>query len=141
MRAVQEKCDAGVSEIGARLAPAVQLARRLGEVPEAERGAAMLGAIAAGMLGRWRVDDYREVIFQGLLGGGMEHSRATVLVTRYVDDAPPLENCALAFQVALAAIVGAEDEPPGETQAPPATRRRRSRGASSASPTSTAAAP
>lgn len=142
MRNIQEKCDAGLPEIASRLAPMMQLGAALLNASKSERAAHMLRALAGGTLGRWKIDDYREPIFQGLIGGGMDATLATILVKGYVDEAPPLESCILAFQIAMAALLGAEDEPVGETTPPRkrGTASRRSRATRSASETSTPAA-
>ena len=149
VRALQEKCDAGPSELARRLAPMFQLAgmpKPDPSLPEAEQRAqsqaAMLRALMGGAFGSWRIDDYRETILQALIGGGLGHTDATILVGRYVDTAPPLESAALALKILLAWLLGPEDEPVGESPRPakPA-RKSRSRAASSASPSSMPPAP
>jgi len=109
-RAVQERCDAGPME----------LLRRYTD-------------------GSWRVDDLREVIRQGLIGGGMAVAEADQLLKSNFDDLPLAQFTPLAQAVVMASVVGVPDEspPPGETKT--GTRRKtRSRTASSASGTSTA---
>lgn len=111
-RKVQEKCDAGPAEILARLAPAFTARRQ---------GLSLDQILAMGLLGRWRIDDIREVILQGLLGGGMAGPDALRLVRDWVEERPLLESVAVAYAVALAGVIGAEDEKPaGELQAAPA---------------------
>lgn len=73
--------------------------------------------------GRWRVDDLRETILRGLIGGGMDNSAATRLVQANFDDQPLQQFVSLAQGIVLAAVVGAEDEelgePEGEDQTSP----------------------
>jgi hypothetical protein len=64
--------------------------------------------------GMWKVEDIREVIRCGLIGGGMAPAQALKLVITYVDGRPPMENVALAQKVLGAGLVGAVDEPVGE---------------------------
>lgn len=108
-RKVQEKCDAGPGELLARLAPAY-LARQAG---------LQVGQIlAGGYMGTWRIDDVREVILQGLLGGKMDLKEATDLVKVWVDERPLFDAVGVAYQVVLASVIGAEDEAPvGESAA------------------------
>lgn len=85
LRALQERCDAGPQTLLQRL-----------------------------MDGSWRVDDVRETILQGLIGGGMAQHEATNLLGRYFDDLPMTQFVATASGVLLAALVGTEDEDLGE---------------------------
>jgi hypothetical protein len=137
IRAIQERCDAGLPEIAARLAPVIRL-RQATMAAKAERAAAMVGAIADGAVGTGRVDDYREVIFQGLVGAGEGGTMAGVIVRAEVDDHAPLEMCLLALEIIMAVLLGPEDEPaPGETtgaKASPPSRARRSAGPASTRP-------
>lgn len=106
---VQEKCDAGPSEILARLAPAF-FARK--------QGMSFDDIIAMGYLGKWRIHDVREVILQGLLGHNMPGPEALKLVRDWVDERPLIEAVGVAYQIVLGSIVGAEDEQAaGESQA------------------------
>lgn len=92
--------------------------------------------------GEWRVDDVREVIRLGLIGGGMPALEALKLVRRYVDDIPAwTENAMLAGAILGAALMGVEDEEPGKPQAGEAKHRPRSRAKKPASPKSTATEP
>jgi hypothetical protein len=109
---VQEKCDAGPAEILARLAPPFY-ARQQG-IPVDQ-------IIGMGMLGKWRIHDIREVILQGLLGGGMEGQQAQRLVRDWVDDRPLIESASTAYEIVLASYIGPGDEDAvGESQAAPA---------------------
>jgi hypothetical protein len=87
---LQEKCDAGPAFILERLAT-----------------------------GRWKVEDIRETIRLGLIGGaggdkGFSPSKATTLVQRYVDARPLQENINHAYAILAASVVGHEDEPLGK---------------------------
>ncbi|WP_341989757.1 GTA-gp10 family protein [Azorhizobium sp. AG788] len=64
--------------------------------------------------GRWLVDDLRETLRLGLIGGGLKPLEALTLVQRYVDDRPLNENVIPAYAVLSAALVGALDEPVGK---------------------------
>lgn len=112
-RAVQERCDAGP----------MALLRRYTD-------------------GTWRVDDLREVIRQGLIGGGMVVAEADQLLRHHFDDLPLAQFVTLAQAIVIASVVGVPDEsaPPGETKTE-ARRKTRSRKASSGSARSTAKAP
>lgn len=89
--------------------------------------------------GTWRVDDVRETVRLGLIGGGMDPLRALGLVMRYVDPPRPLaESVPLAQAILSVLLFGADDEdsPLGKPLAK--KRRRRSRTEDSPSPDSTA---
>lgn len=60
----------------------------------------------------WRVEDVRETIRLGLIGGGMAPHAALVLVSRYVDGCL-IDNVAVAIDVLAASLMG----PPGEETA------------------------
>lgn len=77
LRELQDKCGAGPAEILRRVAD-----------------------------GTWRVDDLREVLRLGLIGGGKAPLEALALVQRYVDERPLLESVMPARAVLLAALVG-----------------------------------
>lgn len=80
------------------------------------------------MSNEYRVDDVREIIRLGLIGGGMPATDAIKLVKRYVDDRPAWhENAMLASAVLGAAIMGVPDEEPGKSQAGEAKAPRPSR--------------
>lgn len=107
LRALQEKCDAGPMELLGRY-----------------------------VQGNWRVDDVREAILQGLIGGGMESGPATKLVQTNFDDLPIQQFIPLAQAVVMASVIGIGDEPPGEPEAG-ADQTKPSPAASSVSPRST----
>lgn len=68
--------------------------------------------------GRWRVDDVRETIRQGLVGGGklvtssgtIDDVRINRLIRNYVDERPWLPNVAIAASILNAAVIGPEDD-------------------------------
>ena len=60
-------------------------------------------------LGKQRVEDIRQTIRLGLIGGGMEAEKAYTLVERYVDQRPQLVNKGPALAILGAALVGADD--------------------------------
>lgn len=74
---LEEKCSAGVAEIYDRLRS-----------------------------GRWWINDVRETLRLGLIGGGMEPPKALILIRRYVDDRPWTESLQPALAVIMSAMVG-----------------------------------
>lgn len=65
--------------------------------------------------GAWRIEDIREIIRCGLIGGGMAPANAVNLVALYVETRPPMENLALAQRILGAGLIGAgKDEVLGE---------------------------
>lgn len=76
----------------------------------------------------WKIDEYREVILQGLLGAGMELDKARPLIRKWVDQRPAKESILPATLILMAFIVGGPEpkkdptpepkvETPTETQA------------------------
>lgn len=142
-RDLEKARDAGLGEIAARLAPLV----RLIELGVGDKPGALTLAIAGGHLGAARLDDVREPILQGLIGGGMNSTEAGALVANVFDEAlreergPMFRWAPLAFAIVTQALIGLEDEPQqGERKAAPPEDpgRRRSRTARPASSSSTA---
>jgi len=98
--------------------------------------------------GTWMVDDVREVLRLGLIGGGMAPVDALQLINAYVDGEPLAPNVLPAQLIMTAALVGVPDDQPevGEGDAPPEkpeakgaktsspSRKSTARGRSSASP-------
>lgn len=64
--------------------------------------------------GEWRVDDLRETILQGLIGGGLDQPAATKLLLGHFDDLPLQPFIIIAQAIVMAAVVGAGDEDLGE---------------------------
>lgn len=120
-RAIDARCKAGPDEILARLFPIAQALAK---------GMTVSQACAMGMSGGWRVDDMREVILQGLIGGGLGPVEAAELVRRQVDERLDFKaNLALAYGVVKASLDEGVDEPletaPGKKPAAGRARRRR----------------
>lgn len=91
--------------------------------------------------GDWHVDDLRETIRLGLIGGGAKPTDAVKLVERYVDGRPLNESRVPAQVILVAALSGVPDDVVGkaepENAAPEATVMEPD---ASASPASTARA-
>ena len=85
---LQEKCDAGPYHLVTRLAD-----------------------------GTWRINDIRETLRLGLIGGGLNQEDARRLIEQHVDRVPLADNVPNASAVLLAAVIGVEDERLGEPQA------------------------
>lgn len=64
-----------------------------------------------------RINDYREPIRLGLIGGGEKPAIALRLVQRYVDSRPAMESVPLARSIVMAALVGVEGDDVGKSQA------------------------
>lgn len=81
------------------------------------------------MRGTWRVDDIRETIRLGLIGGGLDPIKSLSLVGRYVDGRPLAESVQVAQAVLSVLLFGVneEDNPlpkkdaPAETTSPSRT--------------------
>lgn len=67
--------------------------------------------------GEWKIEDIAQVIRLGLIGGDMKPTDALILVRRYVEERPLLENLPFAVAILTAALLGAKDEPVGEPDA------------------------
>jgi len=63
---------------------------------------------------RWHINDVRETIRIGLIGGGMEPVKAHVLVKRYVDERPWSESIQAATLILMAAMVGVPGDEVGK---------------------------
>ena len=88
--------------------------------------------------GDWRVEDVRETIRLGLIGGGLAPERALILVKRYVDERPLMENLFTAQAVLIAAVIGVPEDPVGKQ---PAEGDRTEETASPSPPSTEQAAP
>jgi hypothetical protein len=116
LRELQEKCDCGPQWLYER--------------------------VALNRHGGWRVDDVRETIRLGLIGGGLKPADAHRLCVHYIDAVPAglLENRNVAQAIIAAALVGPPEEPVGKSAAAEGTGQSPS-AASSPSPPSTEPAP
>jgi hypothetical protein len=103
IRRIEAKCEAGVGEVGRRLSRALLIVRQVGQL-------SMVEALAGGL--DIRADDVREVIYQGLVGGGMSPGDATALVRREIDERG-LRGLVDNVGVALLALCGANEAPEG----------------------------
>lgn len=65
----------------------------------------------------WRVQDLRETIRLGLIGGGKSPADAMVLVRRYVDARPLLESVPVALEILVGALTMPEDSGGGKATA------------------------
>lgn len=66
---------------------------------------------------RWRVEDIREIIRLGLIGGGLTPLKAHTLVERYVDNRPWAESLAPAQTILYTAMVGDLTDSVGKDEA------------------------
>ena len=80
---LEEKCDAGIAAIFARIQE-----------------------------GKWKFNDIRETLRLGLIGGGAAPDKAARLVQRYCDDRPWAESVLPAQAVLIAAMVGVPKDDP-----------------------------
>jgi tail tube GTA-gp10-like protein len=61
--------------------------------------------------GQWKVNDIRETLRWGLIGGGMKPAKAAEMVRDFIEDGNPLlPNLLIAQRVAQAGWVGAPEE-------------------------------
>lgn len=81
---------------------------RLGEVRklQAQTGLGVPALLRNLQSDNYKVDDFRETILQGLLGGGMDVERARGLVKKWVDQRPARENVIPAISILMAWLVG-----------------------------------
>lgn len=77
---------------------------------EDKRGCSAIEVMDRLQARKWFVDDVREVIRLGLIGGGQTPDMARVLTKRYVDERPLLENCMQALIILAAALAGSPDD-------------------------------
>jgi len=127
IRAIEERCDAGIPELLVRLEPLVR---------GIQANLTFRQLLQGRMLGAWRIDDVREPLLQGLIGGGMGSTEAGVLIRAVFDERISFSFAPLAYLVLEAAWHGPPDDLPGETPAAPKKpARRRSPKAGPASPT------
>lgn len=91
---LEEKCNAGIAEILRRLET-----------------------------GTWRLNDVRETIRFGLIGGGMTPDKAMMAVNLHVHGQPLAKSVMIAHAVIAAALVGVPDDPVGKKTASEAKTR------------------
>lgn len=65
----------------------------------------------------WLVDDIRETIRLGLIGGGKTPSEAHALAVRYFDERPPLESRPAAQVILMAGVAGVPEDVVGKAEA------------------------
>lgn len=65
----------------------------------------------------WLLNDIREVIRFGLIGGGAKPPEALRLVRTFVEKRPPLENLLTATAILTVGLMGAPEEDVGESSA------------------------
>jgi hypothetical protein len=82
---LEEKCGAGLSEIMQRL-----------------------------LTDRWKINDVRETLRLGLIGGGTKPEDAKKLLRRYFEDTPIGEHVPVARVILMAAILGVPGDPVGK---------------------------
>jgi hypothetical protein len=64
--------------------------------------------------GTWRLQDVRETIRLGLIGGGMDPAKAIEAVRRHVDEGPLTSSVLLAYSIIEAVMVGVKNDPVGK---------------------------
>lgn len=111
IRELQEKCDAGPLYILSRITSST-----------------------------WLLDDLRETLRLGLIGGGAKATEALLLIERYFDPHPKADFAPYAQAVLVGAMYGVKDEKLGESGAARGGRTK-TREAASGSPESTGAPP
>jgi hypothetical protein len=82
---LEEKCDAGVAQIFQRIRS-----------------------------DSWKINDVRETLRIGLIGGGMTPDKALSLINRYCDDRPWAESLQPAIYVLMAAMLGVPGDDVGK---------------------------
>lgn len=127
LRELQGKCNAGPATVLARLMSfqpqATDIKRpRPDDFPLGIRDPDFVAqfnlfATMRSIGGDWRVDDIRETIRLGLIGGGMSQTDAYILISQYVEERPWAENIGTAVEILAHAISGEPDDPVGKTQA------------------------
>lgn len=92
---------------------------RLGEIRELQEkcNAGPLVLLRRCIDGSWMIDDLRETIRLGLIGGGCDPIKALNLIKRYFDERALMENMLPAHKILQAAVLGVPDEQPGKSEA------------------------
>lgn len=95
--------------------------------------------------GKWYVNDIRETLRLGLIGGGKEPVKALMLIRRYFDDRPWQESVQTAMIVLMAAMVGVPGDQIGKTADSDSTEKKTAAPAEvvvpSSAPTAVSSAP
>lgn len=134
LRELQDKCNAGPATILARLISYQPQAEQMKRpTPEGYAGGQddpdfiadwNVYSLLRQFGGDWRVDDVREPIRLGLIGGGMTPTDAWLAVARYVDTRPLTEHIGLAAAILIKALSEDKDDAVGkatvETETPQA---------------------
>lgn len=89
----------------------------------------------------WLIEDIREVIRWGLIGGGMDPVKAKKMILEYIEDRAPFHNLALAQAIIKAGILGPPDEEEIEKKSMAASGLTTSKTEESVSPPSMELAP
>lgn len=87
---------------------------------ESKCGTGLMGVLRR--LDEARVNDYREPIRLGLIGGGMKPEAALAIVKNYVDARPVMESIPVARAILMAVLIGIPDDTVGKTEAEGTTR-------------------
>lgn len=67
--------------------------------------------------GKWKLNELRETMRWGLIGGGLKAAEASKLIEQYVDARPLMESVNHAIAIIGVALVGPADDPVGKTTA------------------------
>lgn len=107
VRKLQEAVNAGPTAVAARCAVSLGALQAIRDKDLVTLSRMDLTQVA-------ELPHVREVILQGLLGAGVSAPEALVLVRTWVEERPLAESLMTAFEIAMASVLGAEDEPLGE---------------------------
>lgn len=94
----------------------------MGELEELQEvtGAGPYHCLRRLLAGDWHVQDVRDTLRLGLIGGGVSANEALKLTRRYVEERPDwIRNATLAIAVLSAALAGAPEEEPSKKGAAP----------------------
>jgi hypothetical protein len=80
--------------------------------------ALIMGRLEAGA---WGLNDVRETIRLGLIGGGMSPDAAMALLKNHVDEHPLAQSVLLAYEIVKAVLIGVPDDPVGKAKPAEAT--------------------
>lgn len=90
----------------------------IGEIRELQEktGCGPMELVKRMIHGTWRIDDIRETVRLGLIGGGLDPIKSLSLVARYVDQRPLAESVPVAQAVLSVLLFGGDEE---DRPAPP----------------------